>query len=253
MQRFPSADAFWQFATEVSTRKRYLRSAETEDFLGAVARTCHGRTKKIDGGSVFWRAQVGHDWVVDPDHGGRVRGPHSESRMKPLQDRAYEGRVNPKGIPSLYLATSRDVAMSEVRPWIGSVISVARFTTARDLTVVDCTLPGGKQGEGRKPLSVEDIEQAVWRNIDQAFSRPVTRSDNTADYAATQILAEVFERQGFDGVAYRSAFSAEGFNVAFFDLASAHQRESSLVQVESARFSFRDIEDSSCGKEPVDD
>lgn len=57
---------------------------------------------------------VGHEWVLDTSVGRRVRSPHREARMKPLPDQAYEGRVNPKGIPSLYFATTREVAMSEV-------------------------------------------------------------------------------------------------------------------------------------------
>lgn len=47
--------------------------------------------------------------------------------MKPLRDKASEGRANPKGIPYLYLATTKEAPMSEVRPWIGSDISVGQF------------------------------------------------------------------------------------------------------------------------------
>src|ERR1039458_6332974 len=36
--------------------------------------------------------------------------------MKPKPEKAKEGRVNPKGIPCLHLATHEDTAMSEVRP-----------------------------------------------------------------------------------------------------------------------------------------
>ncbi|PRD43737.1 RES domain-containing protein [Phyllobacterium phragmitis] len=242
MSQFSTADAFWSFTQEIALQSRYLRSADVENFLNAVARTCHGRRRLIDKGTIFWRAQVGHDWVVDPEQGGRVRGPHSESRMKPLQDRAYEGRVNPKGIPCLYFATTREAAMSEVRPWIGSVVSVARFRTVRDVAAVDCSVLHGAELERSGDLSPDEIERIVWANIDHAFSRPVTRSDNTAEYAATQILAEVFQKQDFDGVVYKSAFSAEGYNVAFFDLSCAEQIESSLFQVESAKFSFKEID-----------
>ncbi|WP_424666577.1 RES family NAD+ phosphorylase [Candidatus Binatus sp.] len=59
--------------------------------------------------------------------------------MVPLSDRAREGRVNPKGIPCLYLATHKDTALSEVRPGKGSLISVAQFQTCRDLTIINVT------------------------------------------------------------------------------------------------------------------
>jgi hypothetical protein len=122
--------------------------------------------------------------------------------------------------------------MSEVRPWIGSVVSVALFRTIRDMTVVDCSVLQGKDLEPSGDKTPEAIEQTVWANIDHAFSRPVTRSDNTAEYAATQILAEVFRQQGIEGVVYKSAFSAKRYNIAFFDLACAEQILSSLFQVE---------------------
>ena len=57
--------------------------------------------------------------------------------MMPLPDRANEGRVNPKGIPCLYFSSDRDTAMTETRPWIGSLVSVAQFVMLRELTVVD--------------------------------------------------------------------------------------------------------------------
>lgn len=161
--------------------------------------------------------------------------------MRPLHDRAYEGRVNPKGIPCLYLATTRQVAMSEVRPWLGSVVSVARFEVQCDLTVVDCSVFHGTTVPQIEASTSEDVEKTVWAHIDHAFSRPVTRSDNTAEYAATQILAEVFRSEGYDGVIYKSAFSAEGYNVALFDLDCARQTESSIFEVSNAVFEFQEL------------
>jgi RES domain len=66
--------------------------------------------------------------------------------------------------------------------------------------------------------SNEAVSNNVWTRIDQAFSEPVTHADNHADYAPTQILAEVLKEQGCDGVCYRSSLSSEkGFNIAFFN------------------------------------
>ncbi|MFZ0569740.1 MAG: RES domain-containing protein [Rhodomicrobium sp.] len=44
--------------------------------------------------------------------------------MKPIPNWLSEGRANPRGIPYLYLASTRDTALAEVRPWIGSHITV---------------------------------------------------------------------------------------------------------------------------------
>jgi len=239
---FSGAAAFLTFKNEVSSHQRYLRSTEGDHFLRAVAASCKGRLRRIVAGEVFWRAQVGHAWVLDTSVGRRVRSPHREARMKPLPDRAYEGRVNPKGIPCLYFATTREVAMSEVRPWVGSVVSVGRFRTTRDLTIVDCSLLHSVDLPSPEATDPMDIEKAVWAHIDHAFSRPVTRSDNTAEYAATQILAELFRAEGHDGIIYKSAFSAEGLNLALFDLEAARQVDSALFEVRSASFDFQEIE-----------
>jgi hypothetical protein len=50
----------------------------------------------------------------------------------------------------------------------------------------------------------EEAEHFIWKHINQAFSEPVTDSDNTADYIPTQILAERFKRDGYEGVIYTS-------------------------------------------------
>jgi hypothetical protein len=57
--------------------------------------------------------------------------------MKPPNNMAREGRVNPKGIPCLYLADERNTAMAETRPWLGSYISLGEFKTVRGLRVID--------------------------------------------------------------------------------------------------------------------
>ena len=61
----------------------------------------------------------------------------------------------------------------------------------------------------------------VWIDIDNAFSRPVMRCDDTADYVPTQILAELFCDKGYDGLVYRSQFGESGYNIGLFDVGAA--------------------------------
>ncbi|MPZ35477.1 MAG: RES domain-containing protein [Rhodospirillales bacterium] len=240
-ETFAGVDAFQKFSREVALCRRYLRSPGSERFLRAVAATCEERLRPVAAGETFWRAQIGHGWVHDTEAGRRMRGPHPETRMKPLPDRASEGRINPKGIPCLYFATTREVAMSEVRPWIGSFVSVGRFQTTRGLIVADCSLLHDYVARVAEHPSPAEIEKIVWANIDRAFSRPVTRSDDTAEYAATQVLAELFRAEGYDGVMYGSALSANGKNVALFDLGCAEQVDSAVFTVRRASFEFDEV------------
>jgi hypothetical protein len=61
---------------------------------------------------------------------------------------------------------------------------------------------------------------AVWADIDQAFSRPVHITDDTAEYAPTQMIAEWFKCKGYDGIAYKSSLE-KGHNIALFYLDAA--------------------------------
>ena len=202
-------------------------------------------------GQIFWRAQLGHDWrTVEEPSPYKEEVTFSPSRMKPRAERAPEGRANPKGIPCLYLSTTANAAMSEVRPWVGALVSVAQFKVMRPLTVVNCSVLTGRYIElayskrtfdelvsGKTP-SPDEFEKIVWAEIDTAFSEPVTESDDLAEYAATQTLAELFRSEGYDGVAYKSAFGEDGYNVALFDLDSARQLNGTLHEVTSVEFKF---------------
>ena len=86
--------------------------------------------------------------------------------------------------------------------------------------------------------SAEEIERAVWTHIDHAFSQPAQRSDNQADYAPTQILAEVFKEQGYGGVAYKSMLTEAGYNIAFFDLEIAEQVYGGLHKLKKLSHEF---------------
>jgi hypothetical protein len=83
------------------------------------------------------------------------------------------------------------------------------------------------------------MEKAIWGDIHDAFSRPVTPSDNVADYVHTQILAELFRHSGYDGIMYRSSLKKSGINVALFNLRHAIFVTSSLYKVQSVRFRFK--------------
>ncbi|MBX9706598.1 MAG: RES family NAD+ phosphorylase, partial [Caulobacteraceae bacterium] len=89
--------------------------------------------------------------------------------------------------------------------------------TQRELIVVDCSQHHTGVPFYFEEPGPEERANAVWRHIDDAFAEPMTRSDNQADYTATQILAELFKHAGLDGVVYRSNCGPDGFNIALFD------------------------------------
>ena len=139
----------------------------------------------------------------------------------------------------LYLSTHRKTAMSEVRPWLGSLVSCAHFRTTRDLQIVDFSV---HHGSGfvlyfSEPDALER-EEVIWRQIDQAFSKPTTSEDDTASYVPTQVIAELFRNEGYDGIAYKSAFGKNGYNVVLFDPADAELANCTLFEAKSLKFGF---------------
>jgi RES domain len=244
MTTFKSYRSYLQFADSIATKWRYARDAEQLEFLDAVFATSVSRQQVLSTGTVLFRAQYAHEWRSetigdsDPEESPCAVG---TERMKPLAYRASEGRANPKGIPYLYLATHQETAVAEVRPWIGSYVSLAQFKLNREIRIVDCVSEHKSLFLYSSEPEPEVREQVVWQDIDRAFSQPVTPSDNTADYVPTQALAEFFREKGLDGIAYGSALGP-GHNLVLFDIDAAALLNCGLVQIESIKFSFSDAD-----------
>jgi hypothetical protein len=219
---FQTYQDFHFFKRITTGDRRYFRSEQSEHFLRAILDGCANRILNMEKGNVLFRAQLGHDWRGG-DLGDQIPCPYKAERMKPLGDRAHEGRVNPKGIPCLYLASTREAAISERRPGISDLLSVARFETVRDLKIMNFNKKHGALVGLFPPPEGTNIDDTVWATIDKAFAEPIIRVEDRADYAATQIIAELLRINGFHGIAYRSQFDPEGFNVALFDLDDAQK------------------------------
>ena len=141
--------------------------------------------------------------------------------------------MNPKGIPCLYLASHRNTAIAEVRPWRHARVSVGSFVTDKDLKVIDCSPSTVRRliVPASKRLRQED----VWGDINAAFSRPIEPDDTNPDYVPTQVVAELFRHNGYDGVRFRSSV-ASGNNLALFDLGAAGLVTCELYRVKTIEY-----------------
>ncbi len=238
---FKSVFDYLRFAERVIDNTRYRYGSEDEEFLKTVEESGSHRAVVLPAETALYRAQLNHGIQTVEYHGKHIDFPlpSASKRMKPLPRSAKEGRVNPKGIPCLYLADKRDTAMSEVRPWIGAHVSLGSFVTVKDLRVMDCT--------ARRSLDLwalikggptTELEESVWGEISNAFSEPVTDSEAKAGYVPTQILAEVFKRMGCDGIKYRSLLGEGGNSFALFNLNDARLVSCGLCTIESISHKF---------------
>ena len=240
MRGFKSADSYYKFSRDVCRSNRYFRGSETDEFFAILLQQAQLRRNLIPKGTIFYRAQLGHGLEPHYDqeeYSGDVPCPFPTDRMKPLRDRAAEGRANPKGIPCLYISNLMETVLSEVRPWRGSLISIAQFQTLRDLTIVDCTTTDKPRRIFYKGIPPEDWDKAVWFDIDRDFSKPVTRNEDLADYVPTQIIAELFKSNGFDGIEYQSSLGS-GHNFALFDIDCANLTSRMPYKTNDIKFDF---------------
>lgn len=134
---FARWDSYGVFADRVRSERRYATDLATRGFISTVLATAPIRATPLNQGAIAFRAQIGVDQKEELDERGTAVGHRtwgfSAMRMAPDPEKAADGRANPIGVAFLYLALSEKTAISEVRPWIASEVSVAQFQITRDL------------------------------------------------------------------------------------------------------------------------
>lgn len=246
---FSSSDAYYQYARSVLHKLRYMHEESVRDFLRAVQETSATRLQTVPSGKVLWRAQKGYTHRLEnqgqPEE-FEIECALERERMKPLPEKVTDGRVNPRGIAYLYLATDQNTACAEVRPWLQSYISLGQFQTIRDLRIVDCTSDQKRwsfKAFNAKDISVvpwepHEYESVVWGDIGYGMSKPVTPEDSSLSYIPTQIIAESLRHHRADGIAYRSLLTEDGVNIALFDIKDADLVACGLWETKAIQFTF---------------
>lgn len=171
------------------------------DRVLAAARRCEYEFEPL---SVFYRARR-----LPCDRAQR-REPFPVTEMgAPPAKLASSGRLNPEGIPCLYVADHEQTAIAEIRPYRGAVVCVSRLRNPEPLRIVDL-------------LKVRAIgpDDATVRCLSRMLAQPV-HQDDSLGYVGTQYLAETLKAEGFGGIRYESALREGGWNIAIFDTSAA--------------------------------
>ncbi len=132
---------------------------------------------------------------------------------------ASHGRANPAGIPYLYLGSTAETAVAEIRPHTGEKACVAEFRLQDGLKLVDLRSPR----RVISPFQLADEDELGSLRSDVMFlerlgdelTRPILPQGAPFDYVPSQYLCEYIKKCGYDGVLYRSSVS-QGINLALF-------------------------------------
>lgn len=138
----------------------------------------------------------------------------------PPNDLATAGRANPSGIPYLYLASTKETSVSEIRPQTGEKVCVADFKINSNLKVIDLKSPKSTispfllDNENEVALLRNDIEFLV--QLGSELTRPVLKHVAAIEYLPSQYICELIKKCGYHGVIYKSAIEG-GTNLALFN------------------------------------
>lgn len=172
-----------------------------------------GDEETLSPGFTAFRARNSYKEVSDTETGMIYLNPLSGTELgAPPKEITSLGRFNAPNRPALYLSTTREVALAEVRAISTDTCTVAAFKTTRALRIA-------KLLQLTTPMDVflsenpsEDEKLRLLRARTANFvSRRVQESDRDLHYRACNLIASAFAENGFDGLAYRTSFWSSGW------------------------------------------
>jgi hypothetical protein len=147
--------------------------------------------------------------------------PFKISKMgKPLKNLVLNGRANPIGIPYLYVASSIDTAISEIRGHKGEIVTIAEFQMKSKLDLADLRDP--KSTISPFELNEENELELIYKNmpfltlLGNELSKPIIPREANLEYLSSQYLCELLKHIKFHGIIYKSSIS-DGNNYVIFD------------------------------------
>jgi RES domain-containing protein len=222
-----------QFEHSLKTEARFFSSEAIKHLESIFAgieqmQTSRGRPLIIDAGPgtsltelyrarVFQKDGVLKDALKRPDlHLG-----------SPPPEYALSGRMNAFGISVFYGANNPNVALSEVRPPVGSQVMVARFEITKSIRLLDLTALESVREIGSlfDPTYINRLDRAKFlRTLSQRITKPVMPNDEPFDYLSTQAIADFLSTNRsiqIDGIIYPSVQVANAsLNIVLFHKAA---------------------------------
>jgi hypothetical protein len=184
-------------------------------------------TETINTKDKFYRARIQHDSSTQFS---------KENMGAPPKLKATNGRANPFGISYLYIASTINTAVSEVRHHNGESLTIATFEALNDLKLVDLRKPR----ESIVPFRHSEASlKSIYRGLNlletlgKELTKPISQHKAQLEYLSSQYICEFIKSQGFDGVIYKSSLG-DGDNYAIF-------QENNLVAIDTQQILISSI------------
>lgn len=213
----------WQrFCETVKHRRRFFFHADGDDdrdsytpasLLAAIARVSEhmGLIRELPTGTNLWRAR--------PDIASGRRADASDFGPPPVHLALQSNRMNPPGIPMLYLASTARTALKETR---ATTARIGQWKARRPLRILDLRSPPPVPGYFGEETRYERLMIRFLNHFAYDVTIPVERDQRVhVDYLPSQVITEYFrdfdfEEGKIDGIAYESSVNRSGWNVALF-------------------------------------
>lgn len=170
-----------------------------------------GLIRTLSTGTALWRAR--------PDLPTGKRGKASDFGPPPPEYALQSNRMNPPGIPMLYLASTARTALRETRV---EVSRVGKWLTARPLRILDLRRLPKVPGLFSTMERNDRLALLFLHEFADDIMTPVERDNRVhVDYLPSQVVTEYLRDFAFDGgkiegIAYESTVTPRGWNVALF-------------------------------------
>jgi hypothetical protein len=197
----------------------------------------------IQMGSIYYRARCYDEWDAEQKYFSNdsitFKGYDKDnSFVNKNFDLVKDGRCNPCWIPYLYVSESISCCIHEIRPVIGSYVSVASIKINASLNILDLSTSTIAQMNDDFEDIVEGVPNGcLCQYLNRLFSYPY-KSDG--DYLITQYISERIKNNGYDGIAYRSSVydGENNINLVVFNYDKCEAIDSDLYRIKSFKIEF---------------
>lgn len=242
------------FKNEILYRNRFNIKHEVLDILECIANSCKST---LETGEILYRARIytadttflNYLKAKDISEENNLFEQLNKAKIKNKMETKFwgydekdsfvpsdnnivsDGRANPSYIKYLYTAEEPYTALVEVRPYLGSKVSIAEIKVNAPLIIADFSYESFGNLNG--------LEQNLLFLIMRDFSTP---SDyDKKSYIPTQYVSEFIKNLGMEGIIFNSSLHKRGRNITIFNYEKCQPIGSSLYDIEDICFEAKGI------------